>query len=137
MRTAVDESSKNLTSLPSGYKLAVVYNANLLSNMVRLRFGMFSDGSHKIWNKVKTMREEYKAKKLGKTLSVQQEEDQLIDLKKQAELACSALEVYTLFQSHSLRLKKHVCATIYSKLVWVKLKACAWGMHERVLFALS
>ena len=88
LNRASEESSRQLTNLPSGYKLAVIFNINLVTNALAFRFGMFSDSCHKIWEK----KEKSKKKGTDVPVSKRPEDDQLPELRKVAEMALSALE---------------------------------------------
>ena len=88
LERASEESNKQLINLPNGYKLAVIFNLNVVTNTLALRFGMLSDSCGKIWEKKE------KNKKKDKNVPVEKrpEDDQLPELRKQAEMTLSALE---------------------------------------------
>ena len=82
------ENNKHLTGLPNGYGLATIFNANIVTNAISFRFGMFSDSCEEIWKK----REEKKKKDTHVPISKRQEDDQLVELLKEAEMSLGALE---------------------------------------------
>ena len=85
---ASHENNKHLTGLPNGYGLATIFNANIFTNAISLRFGMFSHSYEEIWKK----RRQRKKKDIHVPISEKQEDYQLAELLKEAEMSLDALE---------------------------------------------